>query len=231
MSRYEATIAPRRNRSARRLSGLGRSFGADDRADFFAEHDAGDIARYMEIEDVDRHAALPAKAYGRSVHHLEVALYDVEVRDPVEHGGRTVGLGIGRVDAFDLGRLEYGVGLDFERAKRGGRIGREVRVAGARGEDYDSPFLYVADGPAANERLGDFVHLDGGHHAGKDVLFFEGILQGKGVHNGGEHAHVIGRGAIHPAGRKRDSAKDVSSPDDYGDFNLQVANVLDLFRD
>ena len=79
----------------------------------------------------------------------------------LELGGVGVEHRIGGVDAVDLGALEDDVRLHLHRAERGGGVGREVGIAGAGGEDDDAPFFEVADGAAADERLGDRAHLDG----------------------------------------------------------------------
>ena len=67
---------------------------------------------------------------------------------------------VGGVDAVDLGALEDHVRPHLHRAQRGGGVGREVGIAGAGGEDDDAPLFEVADGAAADERLGDRAHLD-----------------------------------------------------------------------
>ena len=67
---------------------------------------------------------------------------------------------IGGVDAVDLRALEDDVGLHLHGAQRGRGVGGEVGVAGAGGEDDDAALFEVADGAAADERLGDGAHLD-----------------------------------------------------------------------
>ena len=63
------------------------------------------------------------------------------------------------------------------------------------------PFLEVADGAAADERLGHGAHLDGGHDARHDALLLERVLQRQRVDDGGQHAHVVGGGAVHARAR------------------------------
>ena len=46
----------------------------------------------------------------------------------------------------------------------------------------------------------------------------ERILEGQRVHHGGEHAHVIGRRAVHPLGRTGEAAKNVAAADDDRDL-------------
>ena len=67
------------------------------------------------------------------------------------------------VDALDLGGLEERLGVDLHRAQGRGGVGREVRVAGAGGEDDDAPLLEVAHRAPADVGLGDLADLDGRH--------------------------------------------------------------------
>ena len=83
-------------------------------------------------------------------------------------------------------------------AERGGGVGREERVAGARREDDDPPLLEVPHHPASNVRLGEGFHADRGHHAGLDVERLEDVLQCECIDDRGQHPHVIGRDAVEP---------------------------------
>ena len=44
----------------------------------------------------------------------------------------------------------------------------------------------------------------------------ERILQGQAVHDRGEHADVVGGGAVHARRRRRQAAEDVAATDDDG---------------
>ena len=64
-------------------------------------------------------------------------------------------------DALDaVLRHQDRLGVDLERAQRRRRVGREVRVAGAGGEDHDAPLLEVADRAPADVRLGDLADVE-----------------------------------------------------------------------
>ena len=65
---------------------------------------------------------------------------------------------VGVVDALHpvLGHQDR-LGVDLERAQRGGGVGREERVAGAGGEDHDPALLEVAHRAAADVGLGDLA--------------------------------------------------------------------------
>jgi len=70
------------------------------------------------------------------------------------------------------------------------------RIAGAAGKNDDAAFFEVADCAATDERLGYLVHLDGGLHSSVHILFFERVLEGQGIDDGGQHSHVIGGNAV-----------------------------------
>src|SRR6185295_3097531 len=98
----------------------------------------------------------------------------------------------------------------------GGGVGGEVGVAGAGGADDDAPLLQVADGAAADERLGYLGHGDGGVDARVRAAALERVLQRKAVDHGGQHAHVIAGHAVDAFGGRGDAAKDVAAAYDDG---------------
>ena len=79
-------------------------------------------------------------------------------------------------------------------------------------------------------------------HARFDAEGFEGIFEGKGVHDGRHHAHVVGCGAVHTACLGGYAAEDVAAADndadlyahfdDFGDFTdgLDDGVVVDAER-
>ena len=84
---------------------------------------------------------------------------------------------IGVVDAVDLGRLEDDLGADLHRAQARRRVGGEVRIAGAGGEDHDPALLEVAGRAPADVGLGDLLDLDRRLHARGDAELLERVLQ------------------------------------------------------
>ena len=110
--------------------------------------------------------------------------------------------------------------LDLERALRGDGVGREVRQAGAGAEDDDAALLEVALGAARDVRLGDLGHRDGGLHARLGAGLLEEVLQGERVHDGAEHAHVVGAAAVHAALRELGAAEEVAAADDDRDLDV-----------
>ena len=120
---------------------------------------------------------------------------------------------------------------DLHRAQRGGRVGREVGIAGAGREDHGAALFEVADGAAPDERLGDGAHLDGRHHARHDALLLERVLQRQGVDDRRQHAHVVAGGAVHPARAGGEPPEDVAAADDDGGLDAERLDLLHVVRD
>ena len=87
---------------------------------------------------------------------------------------------VGVVHAVDavLGDEQH-VGVDLDRAQGGGGVGCHEGVAGAGGEDDDAALLQVADGAAADVRLGDRLDRDGGLRADVAAGLLDGVLEGE----------------------------------------------------
>ena len=51
------------------------------------------------------------------------------------------------------------------------------------------------------------------------------------VHDRGEHAHVVGRDAVHAGPREARAAEDVAAADDDGDLDAAAADLADLAGD
>src|SRR5207248_6433100 len=96
-----------------------------------------------EVEHDDGDVVLTAKRYRRMIHHAQVFVDQVKVAEP----GKSLGLRIRHwvriIDAVDLGRLEHDLRLDLDRPERGRRIGAEVGIAAAGGEDHNAALLQV----------------------------------------------------------------------------------------
>src|SRR6266478_6977853 len=89
----------------------------------------------------------------------------------------------------------------------------------------------MADGAAANEGLADLMHLDGTLHAGMYAELFEGILQGQGVENGGEHTHVVAGSPVNLKTLLSRAAKDISAADHDGDLRAEFVDFAQFLRD
>src|SRR5262245_19897093 len=202
----------------------------DERAHAFACHRAFDIAWLGHIEDEDRQIVIFAERDRGGVHHRELFLQDSHVAKLVYLDCVRVFSGVGCKDAANAGRLHNDVGLNLQRAHSRRSVGGEERLSDAGGENDHAAFFDVADGAAADERLGDFAHLYRGDDAGEDVQLFERVLQRDGVHHRRQHSHVIGGGAIHSRRARLQPAKDVSPADDQRDFDAQIVHLFDFLR-
>ena len=134
------------------------------------------------------------------------------------------------VDPFDLGRLAEAIGVNFHGAQRGGGVGREVGVPRPGRENEHSPLLEVALRASANVRLRDLADFDRRHDARRNARFFKGVLQREGVDDGGEHAHVVGLGAVHPDAGPFEAAEDVPTADDDAYLDAEGVDLRQLDR-
>ena len=74
--------------------------------------------------------------------------------------------------------------------------------------------------------------MNGGLHPSGLAHLLERVLQGQAVHHGGEHAHVVGLGTVHPRAGALDATPDVAATDDDGDVDVEVvAGGDDVFGD
>jgi len=128
-----------------------------------------------------------------------------------------------------LGDLDYGADLD--RAQRARGVGREEGVAGTGREDHDAPLLEVPDRASPDVRLGHRAHLDRGEHARLQARLLERILEGEGVDDRREHAHVVGRRPVHAVGARRHAPEDVAAADHDGNLDAQRRHLTQLPRD
>ncbi len=139
--------------------------------------------------------------------------------------------GIGGIHAVDLGRLEHDFGTDLGTAQCSGGIGGEEGVAGAGGENDDPPLLEVTNRLAADVRLDDLLDVEGRLDAAVEARLAQCILQGHGVHDRRQHAHVVGGGAVHAGGGAGQAAEDVAAADDHADLDAEGHDRAELADD
>src|SRR5690606_14124570 len=185
-------------------------------------------AGLVDRKHLDGQFLIAAQREGRGVHDLEPA-HDglVEADARVARGGRIL-VGVGTVDAIDLGRLEHDLGADLGAAQRGGRVGGEEGVARAGRENDDLALFQVAQRLGTDVGLDHLVDVERRLHARVDVLVLEGVLQGQGIHDGGHHAHVVGGGAVHALRAGSDAPENVAATDDDGQLYAQRDHFGDL---
>src|SRR5262249_32660601 len=83
----------------------------------------------------------------------------------------------------------------------------------------------VSNRAAADEWLGDLVHLNGGLHPGINTLLLERVLQSKRVNHRSQHAHVIGGDTVHVPRLLGDSAEEIAAPNHDSQLHLERVNV------
>ena len=86
-------------------------------------------------------------------------------------------------------------------------------------------------GTTENEWLGDILHFDGCLNPDRNALRLERAHEGEAVDNGGQHAHVVGCGAIHPAMAGCQAAPDVAATNHDGQLDAQFLGLGDLCGD
>ena len=137
---------------------------------------------------------------------------------------------IGVIDAVHFGALQNDLRLDLHGAQRGGGVGGKIRIPGAADEDHRPSLLQMADGPAADERLRHLVHLDGAHQPRADAPAFQRILHGQTVDDRGQHAHVVGRHAVHLPRLQRHAAEKIAPAQHQRHLHAQLLHAGDFRR-
>src|SRR6266702_1707343 len=206
-------------------------FVCDQCAELLSLDNALDVALLLDVEHDDGEVVVHAQGDGGRVHDFEALVDDGEEGQLRVFGRAVILHGIVVVYAGDLGTLEDDLGPDLHRAKRGGRVSGEVRVAGARRENDHALLFQVSDRAPADVAFGQLAHFDGGLDAGDHIPFLERVLQGKRVEHGGQHAHVIGRRPLHAAVGGVEPTEDVPPTDDHRDLDAHRGDLRDLRGD
>ena len=68
-------------------------------------------------------------------------------------------------------------------------------------------------------------------HPGVDADLFEGVLHGKRVHDGRQHAHIVGACPVEALGRRCEAAKDIAAAHDETQFMTRLLGRRDLTGD
>ena len=80
---------------------------------------------------------------------------------------------------------------------------------------------------APDVRLGELLDGHGGLHSRVDADVLQGVLQRYGVHDGAEHADVVGGGGVHVAALLG-AAPEVAAADDQRQLNAAAEGSGDL---
>ncbi len=86
----------------------------------------------------------------------------------------------------------------------------------------------MAQGPAANVGFCNLPHFHGGLHARNHADALQCVLQGQAVHHGGQHTHIIGRGAVHSLSRAGGAAPNVAAAHHQRRLHAKLTNCFDL---
>src|SRR4026207_2321752 len=153
----------------------------NQRAFILAQHHALEGVFLEDIEHVDRQLLVAAQRERGGVHDLQVLvvrLVEAELRVAWRARGA---LGVGGVDAVDLGALEHDLGAHLAAAQRRRGVGGEEGIAGAGGEHHHLALLEVADGLAADVGLAHLLDVERRLHAACDAGLAHGVRQRKRV--------------------------------------------------
>src|SRR5205823_7193238 len=121
--------------------------------------EAGKVRLVGQVENDYRQLVVHTERQSGAVHDFQAALQGFHVGEVVELPRIGVLVGVGVVDTVDpiLGHHQH-LGTDLEGAERGGRVGREVRVAGAGDEDHHAPLFEMTNRASPNVWFSDFGH-------------------------------------------------------------------------
>ena len=89
-------------------------------------------------------------------------------------------------------------------------------------EDDEAALLHVADGAAANVRLGELLISIAVMHARRHARTLERVLQRERVDDRREHAHVVALRAIHAFAGALEAAEDVAAADDDAELHARA---------
>src|SRR5699024_1835138 len=159
---------------------------------------------------------------------LEVALEHVLGVDLVEELSVRVRAWIIRVHAVNRLSHQQDLAADLEGALGCGGVRGEVGHAHASTEDDHTPLLEVAVRTQREVGLGDLSHLNGSLHAAVHALLLQEVLQGQAIHDGAQHAHVVGAGTVEAALLQLRAAEEVPTTDDHGHLHAAVSDFSDL---
>lgn len=111
------------------------------------------------------------------------------------------------------------------------RIRRKERIAGTGSKDHDAALFQILQCASANVRFGNLRKRQSALHAGFNAGIAQSVLQGHGVHDRGQHTHVIARGAIHAGGAESHTAEDVTAAHNDAQFDAEIKHALDFLND
>src|SRR5690242_5423091 len=198
----------------------------DDCAATLPFQDRGQCAPVVYGEHDDRNSILPREADGRGIHHLEIARQHVVIGERIVTLCSRIPSRIGAVHPVDLRPLEHGGTIHLRGTQRCRRVRGEKRIACAGSENYHAALFHVSDGAAADVRLAHAFHRNRRLHTRRYTEPLEYGLYCERVHDGREHAHVVGGGALYAVGSAGKTAKDIPAADDQTQLYATGASLF-----
>ena len=174
---------------------------------FRADGQAGDRV-VVAVEDAVEAAAVAADRRPALAGEVEIG---VERNILARVGLTTVDRGSERLDLVD----------------RADQIRVRLR-AGAGGKDQHPVFLQMAQCPAVNVVLANFGNAQPGQDPRLNSKLFQSVLQIKSVHDGSQHADLVGNRTVQPFRSFFGAAENVAAADDQADFHAEPAHFPDL---
>ena len=173
----------------------------------------------------------PAQGQGGGVHHAQALGQRLVVGDAFVAHCIFMLDRIPVVHAIDLGGLEHQIRANLQTAQAGGGVGGKEWIAGAGRENHHAPGGKMRERGAPRVSFDHAGHGQPGKYRRRHCVFFQCILQGECVHNGRQHAHVVGLRAIHALGADRDAAKEITAAHHQCKFDASRQHRADVRHD
>src|SRR5690625_3633283 len=204
---------------------------ADQGAHILALYNPSHLAWAVQVDNAYGHGLVSAQHHGIGIHDFQLALDHLIIADARIVNRAFVGERVGRIDAVHLGGLDHDIGTDFYGPQAGCGVGGEERIAGTGAEDDHAVLFKVAHGAPANVVLAHIAYRHGRHDAGCHIGLFQRVLKRQGVHDGGQHAHVVAGDAVDSRCRQALATKDFAAANDNADLDAGPDHPGDLTRD
>ena len=161
---------------------------------------------------------------------VQVGTPEEILRQPADDYVRQFVRGVDQAAVFKAGDIARKTQVEVsESPTRGCRIGGEERIACSGSKHHNLAFFQILQGFGAHIRLHYLLDGNRRHHAGGEVRLVHRVGQCQGIHDGGQHAHVIGRSPVHAISTTRDTAKDVAAANHHRHLHAHSHDFGNLF--
>src|SRR5450830_1504414 len=203
----------------------------DESSNVALHHRPDNVTGLIHVEQQDWEMILAAKRDSRRVHRLQMVCQELVVPQLTVGCSGFVRTWIARVDCVHVCTLQENVRSDLDGSKSRHGVRREVRQTSPSHENDDTIPAEVFESPLADVRLTDLIQTQCRHSSCFESHLFERRLQRQSVHDGRQHPHVVGRGAVQTRTLGVGSSPDVSATDDDSDLHAESKKLLHLSRD